>query len=350
MDLKAIRKDLIKKDYDIGFSDVPDWINTGNSALNNIISGDMRNGIPVGRSTIFSGLNGTGKSFLTANIAKNAQDKGYFVVYFDSEGALGEDFLPKIGVSMDEDKILPLPVGTIEETIDKISIILKKLNKEDKVLFLLDSLSNLQLQLYEEKFESGNVANDQGRQVRIYKQMVSNLNSKLVGTNWCFVCTTHSYVKGTDQRGNPILQPSCGEATLFIPSVVVDLNKSQLRDGKDITGIKIRAKTRKTRFTQVGLQCQIELSWKESMDFLDGAIDVLEAAGIVERNGAWFSYPDENGEEKKFQRKNFHEHAEYLMDLYGSDEVHEKDEADANTEMVKAREPNDKPKIHVDMS
>ena len=57
----------------------------------------FRSGIPVGRITELAGLEASGKSYLAAQIAANAQKQGFDVVYFDSESSLDSDFLEKAG-------------------------------------------------------------------------------------------------------------------------------------------------------------------------------------------------------------------------------------------------------------
>ena len=42
-----------------------------------------------------AGLSSAGKSFMALQIAANAQKKGMYVVYFDAESALSNDFMIK---------------------------------------------------------------------------------------------------------------------------------------------------------------------------------------------------------------------------------------------------------------
>ena len=64
---------------------VKDWIPTGSRWLDSIICKGQRAGIPVGKVTEIAGLESTGKSYMAAQIAANAQKQGKLVVYFDSE-------------------------------------------------------------------------------------------------------------------------------------------------------------------------------------------------------------------------------------------------------------------------
>lgn len=317
--LLKFKNAIAKKDkFDIGLSPIDDWINTGNAALNEIISGDMRLGIPVGRSSIFAGLQGSGKSFIVSNIAKNAQEKGYFVIYIDTERSISEGFIEKIGVSMDEEMFMPVNTAIIEEVIDFTSEVFKNFDKEDKILLVLDSLSNLQPERDISKFDKGEVSYGQGLREKMLKQLVTNVNSKIGGRNMAFVMTSHMYVAGQDVYGNPVLKPNIGEGTMFIPSVGVQMGKKPLKEGKQgLVGIRVESKTFKTRFNQLGKSCTFDLPWDKGMDFYDGALDVIASAGVIIQNAAWYSYTDkETGEVIKFQSKDFKNHAEKLMAYY----------------------------------
>ena len=72
------------------------WIPTGSRWLDSIICKGKYAGIPVGKVTELAGLEATGKSFLAAQIAANAQKMGIGVVYFDSESAIDPAFLEQL--------------------------------------------------------------------------------------------------------------------------------------------------------------------------------------------------------------------------------------------------------------
>ncbi len=106
----------------VGFNDPTDWISTGNYALNYLISADFKKGIPLGKVTVFAGESGSGKSyFAAANIVKDAQRQGIFVVLIDSENALDESWLHALDVDTSEDKLLKLNMSMIDDVAKTIS-------------------------------------------------------------------------------------------------------------------------------------------------------------------------------------------------------------------------------------
>jgi RecA/RadA recombinase len=80
------------------FSDVDDWIPTGNYLLNAQLSGTLFGGIPNTRSLGLMGDPGTGKSFVCLNVTREAQKKGYNVIYCDTEGAIDRSTATKFGI------------------------------------------------------------------------------------------------------------------------------------------------------------------------------------------------------------------------------------------------------------
>ena len=170
-DVSKFRKDLTKSinGLGVGFNDPTDWVNTGNYALNYLISGDFHKGVPLGKVTVFAGESGAGKSyFASGNIVRHAQQQGIFVVLIDSENALDEKWLQALGVDTGEDKLLKLSMSMIDDVAKTISTFMndyKILDDADKpkVLFVIDSLGMLLTPTDVDQFDKGDMKGDMGR-------------------------------------------------------------------------------------------------------------------------------------------------------------------------------------------
>ena len=81
-------------------TEVSEWIPTGSRWLDSIICRGKLAGIPVGKVSELAGLEGSGKSYMAAQIAANAQKMGIDVIYFDSESAIDPEFMKKAGCDM----------------------------------------------------------------------------------------------------------------------------------------------------------------------------------------------------------------------------------------------------------
>lgn len=133
---------------DSSYSNIAEWVPSGNYILNACMSGDLFKAVPSGRICTLSGNSGVGKSFLACSICREAQKMGYTPIYMDSEGAIDSTFVKRLGV--DPNRMIIKQVTTIFETSQFMANVLKQLmaqrektGRNDKVIFVLDSLGNL---------------------------------------------------------------------------------------------------------------------------------------------------------------------------------------------------------------
>ncbi len=102
-------------------TEVTQWIPTGARWRDSIICRGKLAGIPVGKVVEIAGLEATGKSYMAAQIAANAQKMGIDVVYFDSESAIDPSFLVNAGCDLD--RLLYIQATSVEfvlETIEEL--------------------------------------------------------------------------------------------------------------------------------------------------------------------------------------------------------------------------------------
>ena len=103
-------------------TDLDDWVSTGSPMLDLAIANRPNGGLPVGRITEITGLEGSGKSLLAAHAIADTQKKGGYGVYIDTENAMNQDFLTAIGV--DIKKMLYVPLETVEDIFEAIDSII----------------------------------------------------------------------------------------------------------------------------------------------------------------------------------------------------------------------------------
>lgn len=329
--LDKLRSGLKKKEIVTEMNDPTEWISTGNAALNYRLSGRLDVGIPNKRSAMFWGQSGTGKTFLASNIAKFAQEKGYQIIYLDSEESISEDYMEKIGIDLSEDWFLPVQVDTIEETTTAVAEIFSTLEKDDKFILIIDSLAGLLTDKEEDEFSKGTSKGDMGRMAKSLKLLVKNINKKISEYDAFCVMVTHAYQNQDPLNGEGNWICSGGKGMQFFPSMSVKLDKAKLKEGTTVVnGVRIKAEVTKTRFTAPFQKCELKVPYDTGLDFCDGLLSILEEEGTVIRNGAWYSYVYK-GETFKFQASKLEEHYEKIMELY-DDELEEDKEIDQVSE------------------
>ena len=314
-DVSKFRKDLTKSinGLGVGFNDPTDWVNTGNYALNYLISGDFHKGVPLGKVTVFAGESGAGKSyFASGNIVRHAQQQGIFVVLIDSENALDEKWLQALGVDTGEDKLLKLSMSMIDDVAKTISTFMndyKILDDADKpkVLFVIDSLGMLLTPTDVDQFDKGDMKGDMGRKPKALTALVRNTVNMIGAFNVGMVCTNHTYA--SQDMFDPDDKISGGQGFIYASSIVVGMKKLKLIEDEagnkvsDVRGIRAGCKVMKTRYAKPFEGVQVKIPYETGMDPYSGLVDLFEKKGILVQQGNRLKYINANGEEVLEYRK-----------------------------------------------
>lgn len=320
--LTNLKKTLEKNNHVVGLANPDTWSSFGNFALNYLCTGSFTRAIPNRRTVMLCGESGTGKSFLMANAAKNIQSLGYKIIYIDTEFGLDEEYLGKIGVVLnDEEKFMCIQAQTLEEVSELISEIFSEFGKDEKIALFIDSLGMLDTEDRNTAFdEKGEMKNDMGIVAKKTKFLLKSLNRNVGQRDMFCIVNQHVYQNQdiTNGAGTHVL--SGGTAQIYIPSISIFMKKLNLKEGKDIVGVKMNIEAKKTRFYKLGTKITLEVPWKSGIDPLDGVLDLFVAEGVVEKNGAWYSFVDDNGEIVKFQRSKFDKYGYDLVEAYDADE------------------------------
>lgn len=301
-DISKFRKSITKSidGLGIGFNDPTDWISTGNYALNYLISGDFRKGVPLGKVTVFAGESGAGKSYIcSGNIIKNAQEQGIYVILVDSENALDEDWLKALGVDTSENKLLKLNMAMIDDVGKTISEFMKeyKAMPEDerpKVMFVIDSLGMLLTPTDVNQFEAGEMKGDMGRKPKALTSLVRNCVNQFGTYNVGMVCTNHTYA--SQDMFDPDDKISGGQGFIYASSIVVAMKKLKLKTDADgnktseVHGIRSACKIMKTRYAKPFEGVQVEIPYSTGMSPTSGLVDLFEKKGVLTKSGNKLQY------------------------------------------------------------
>ena len=330
-DIAKFRKDITKsiEGLSIGFNDPTDWISTGNYALNYLISGDFNKGVPLGKVTVFAGESGAGKSFIcSGNLVRHAQQQGIFVVLIDTENALDEKWLHALGVSTDEDKLLKLNMAMIDDVGKTISEFMKSYkilpeSDKPKVLFVLDSLGMLLTPTDVNQFEAGDMKGDMGRKPKALTALVRNCVNMFGNHNVGLVATNHTYA--SQDMFDPDDKISGGQGFVYASSIVVAMKKLKLKEDEDgnkiseVRGIRASCKIMKTRYAKPFESVQVKIPYDQGMSPFSGLTDLIEAKGLLSKEGNSLVYTTKDGEIIKKFRKGWERNDDNCLNTVMSD-------------------------------
>jgi len=283
--LKEIVKEIgddftqLAKDID----ETEEYIDTGSYIFNGLVSGSIFGGVSSNKITAIAGESSTGKTFFSLAVVKNFLDSnpdGY-CLYFDTEAAVNKGLLESRGIDLK--RLVVVNVVTIEEFRSKalraIDIYLKT-NTEDRkpCMFVLDSLGMLSTEK-----EIRDALDDKQVRDMTKSQLVKGafrmLTLKLGQANVPLIVTNHTY----DVIGAyvPTKEMGGGSGLKYAASTIIYLGKKKEKDGKEVIGNIIKAKTHKSRLSKENKQVEIRLYYDDrGLDKYYGLLELGEIGGL----------------------------------------------------------------------
>ena len=289
-------------------TEVREWIATGSRWLDSIICKGNLAGIPVGKIVEIAGLEATGKSFLAAQIAANAQKMGINVAYFDSESAIDPSFLERAGCDLNT--LMYIQAESVEFVLETIE---ELLSSGHKWLFVWDSLALTP--------SNGDVEGDfnplssMAEKARILSKGMSKLTVPIANAEATFLVLNQLKTNITRSPSEALTTPYVtpgGKAMHYAYSLRIWLTgrKAKASFIYDENGFRIgsevKVKLEKSRFGTAGRTCNFKILWGDEDIGVQDEESWFEAIQISERlkqSGAWFTLVKNDGTEEKFQRK-----------------------------------------------
>lgn len=276
-------------------SDIIDWISTGSSLLDLAISNIPNGGVPVGRITELTGLEGSGKSLVAAHILAETQKKGGKAIFMDTEAAVSREFLQAIGVNLSD--MMYIPTETIEDMFQSIEIIINSVrtNNQDKLLtIVVDSLAGATTKV-ELDADYGKDGYATTKAILLSKAMrkITNLIAK---EKICVVFTNQLRTKMNAMAFADPWTTSGGKAVAFHSSIRVRLTNAGALKKKDFGGVdqiignKIQAKVIKNRLGPPQRKVSFEIFFDSGIDNYSGWVAVLKTYKFITGAGAFNKY------------------------------------------------------------
>ena len=259
------------------------YISSGSYIFNALISGSVYGGFSGNKITAIAGESSTGKTFFALAVVRNFldSDPNAIVVYFDTESAITRALLEDRDI--DTSRVVVMNVVTIEEFRTKALQAVDKYTKlpEDErqpMMFVLDSLGMLST----EKEIGDALADKQVRDMTksvLVKGAFRMLTLKLGQANVPLIVTNHTY----DVIGAyvPTKEMGGGSGLKYAASTIIYLSKAKEKDGKEVIGNIIKAKTAKSRLSKENKEVKIRLYYDErGLDKYYGLLELGELGGL----------------------------------------------------------------------
>jgi RecA/RadA recombinase len=282
-------KDIVKEiggEYTQLAADIDEtetYVDTGSYIFNALVSGSIFGGVSGNKITAIAGESSTGKTFFSLAVVKNFLDSnpdGY-CLYFDTEAAINKSLLESRGIDLS--RLVVVNVVTIEDfrgkALKAVDLYLKKPLEERKpCMFVLDSLGMLSTEK-----EITDALNDKQVRDMTKSQLVKGafrmITLKLGQANIPMLVTNHTY----DVIGAyvPTKEMGGGSGLKYAASTIIYLSKKKEKDGTEIVGNIIKAKTAKSRLSKENKDVEVRLYYDErGLDRYYGLLELGELGGL----------------------------------------------------------------------
>ena len=325
-------------------TEVKAWIPTGSRWLDSIICRGKLSGVPVGKIVEIAGLEATGKSYMAAQVAANAQKMGIDVIYFDSESAIYPAFLEKAGCDLNN--LLYVQAASVEFVLETIEDLL--INNDNRMLFIWDSLAlTPAVSDIEGDF---NPQSSMAVKARILAKGMSKLTVPIANSQSTFLVLNQLKSNITrspsEAMTTPYVTPG-GKAMIYAYSLRIWLTgrKAKASFVTDESGFRIgsevKVKLEKSRFGTQGRQCNFKILWgTEEIGIQDdeSLFDAIASSPNLVRTGAWYTLLDDSGNAlgAKFQAAKWTERLQEeqfrarVHDIMDEEVIHKFDKREGN--------------------
>ena len=279
--VKEIGDDFTKLASDIDETET--YVDTGSYIFNALVSGSVFGGVSGNKITAIAGESSTGKTFFSLAVVKNFLDSnpdGY-CLYFDTEAAITKSLIESRGI--DTTRVVVVNVVTIEEfrtkALKAVDMYLKAPEEDRKpCMFVLDSLGMLSTTK-----EITDALNEKEVRDMTKSQLIKGafrmLTLKLGQANVPLLVTNHTY----DVIGAyvPTKEMGGGSGLKYAASTIIYLSKKKEKDGTEVVGNIIKAKTAKSRLSKENKQVEVRLYYDErGLDRYYGLLELGEIGGL----------------------------------------------------------------------
>jgi RecA/RadA recombinase len=209
------------------------------------------------------------------------------MLFYDSEFGSPQSYFTNF--SINTDRVLHVPVMNVEELKFDLIGQLENLDKDDKVIIVIDSVGNLASKKeLEDAINEKSVA-DMSR-AKALKGLFRMTTPYLTMKNIPLIAINHTY-KEIGLFPKDIV--SGGTGIYYSADNIWILGRRQNKTGTEVTGYDFIINVEKSRFVKEKSKIPISVSWDGGIERYSGLLDVALAGGfVVKPSNGWYQLVD----------------------------------------------------------
>jgi RecA/RadA recombinase len=308
----TIKEASILSESDIYIKD--DLVRTDVASLNIALSGEVDGGLSPGL-TVIAGPSKHFKSNMSLIMVKAYLDlhDDAICLFYDNEFGISEDYIATIGI--DPDRVLHTPVANVEELKFDIVQQLDGLEKNDKVIILLDSLGNIASKKELDDAKDAKSVADMSR-AKAIKSLFRIVTPYLNRLKIPFLAVNHVYSE-TGMFAKTVV--SGGTGLYYSANAIFIIGRQQEKEGTEVVGYNFIINIEKSRYVREKSKIPLSVTFESGIDAYSGLFDLAVDSGlIVKPKNGWYQMMNlETGEfpEKNIRRKEVEASTEWFDEL-----------------------------------
>ena len=277
-----------------------DMIQTDVPIINVALSGNLDGGLTPGL-TMFAGPSKHFKTAFALLMAKSYMKKyeDAVVLFYDSEFGTPQSYFDAFGI--DTERVLHTPITDVEQLKHDIMNQLQNIEKDDKVIIVLDSIGNLASKKeVEDSIEGKSVADmSRAKQMKsLFRMVTPHLTIKDIP----MIVVNHTY-KEIGMYPKDIV--GGGTGSYYSADNIYILGRQQEKDGTEIVGYNFIINVEKSRYVKEKSKIPISVSFDGGIQKYSGLVDIaIEGNFISKPSPGWYAKVDQKtgeiGEKVRF--------------------------------------------------
>jgi len=304
--LDKIRKNSTIKDTAIlansKFFTKKDMIPTSIPVINVALSGRLDGGLTPGL-TMWAGPSKHFKTAFSLLMAKSYMDKypEAVLLFYDSEFGTPQSYFDSFGI--DTERVVHTPIMNVEQLKFDVMAQLENIDREDRVIIVIDSIGNLASKKEVEDALDGKSVADMSRAKQI-KSLFRMVTPYLTMKDIPMVVVNHTYM---EIGMFPKAIVGGGTGSYYSADNIFILGRQQEKEGTEIVGYNFIINVEKSRYVKEKSKIPVSVSFDGGISRWSGLLDIaLESGHVIKPSNGWYSKVDkESGEieDKKYRLK-----------------------------------------------
>jgi RecA/RadA recombinase len=278
-----------------------DMIPTAVPIINVALSGKLDGGLTPGL-TMWAGPSKHFKTAFSLLMAKSYLDKydDAALLFYDSEFGTPQSYFDSFGI--DTSRVLHTPLTDIEQLKFDVMQQLTQLERDDKLIIIIDSIGNLASKKeVEDALAEKSVADmSRAKQVKsLFRMVTPHLNLKDIP----MIVVNHTYM---EIGMFPKAIVGGGTGSYYSADNIFIIGRQQEKEGTEVIGYNFIINVEKSRYVREKSKIPVTVRHDGGISKWSGLLDIaLDSGHVIKPSNGWYSKVDSDGVigDKKYRIK-----------------------------------------------